>query len=390
MSTFRYRADINLDALEHNILEIRRRIGSDRKLCCVLKANGYGHGSVMLAKFLENLHQVDFFATACVDEAMELKDAGITLPMLILGETWRDQYKVAITNQLRLTVFSMEDALLISEAAQSLNIKAKIHIKIDTGMGRIGFLPCKATVDDIVKISQMEGIELEGMFTHFACADMVDRQATKNQICQYNQMIQSLEELGVQIPIKHSANSAGIMEYEEAHMDMVRAGIILYGLYPSDEISKQSIDLQPVMSLKSHVTYVKTVPEETTVSYGSTFVTNKESVLATIPVGYADGYFRSLSNKGYVLIHGQKAPICGRVCMDQMVVDVTHISQVVAGDEVTIVGRDQNSTLPVETVADMAGSFNYEFVCAVSRRVPRVYYRNGIETKIVSYLKGDN
>lgn len=387
MSTFRYCANINLDALEHNIAEIRRLIGSDRKLCCVIKANAYGHGAVALAEFLEK-QGVDYFAVACMDEALELRHCGIASPLLILGETWKDQYEDAVRENVTLTIFSYEDAKVLSETACASGRTAKIHIKLDTGMSRIGLNVSEASADTIAQISKLPGIELEGLFTHFACADMDGRRQTEIQISRYRQMEQWLEDRGVMIPVKHCANSAGIMEYKDVHMDMVRAGIIIYGLYPSDEISHETIDLEPVMSLKSHVTFVKTIPKGTPVSYGGTFVAEKDMRIATIPVGYADGYFRSLSNKGRVLIRGEYAPICGRVCMDQFMVDVTDISGVMPGDEVTLVGADGDRYLSVEAVSEPAGSFNYEFVCEVSRRVPRVYYRGGKKIKEVFYLPG--
>lgn len=387
MSTFRYCANIDLDAFEHNIDEIRRQIGNEPKLCCVVKANGYGHGAVELVRALEN-KSVDYLAAACVDEALELRAAGILLPILILGATGENQFAEAVRQDITLTVFTLDDAKKLSETALEMSKKAKIHVKLDTGMSRIGFSADEASADQIAEISKLEGVALEGLFTHFACADMQGREKTDRQIQKYQSMIEWLLERGVHIPVKHCANSAGIMEYKDIHMDMVRAGIIIYGLYPSEEISKQSLDLRPVMSLKSHVTYIKTIEAGTEVGYGGTFTAPKDMVLATIPVGYADGYFRSLSNKGRVLIHGQYAPIKGRVCMDQMMVDITDIDNVCVGDEVTLMGRDGDKFLSVEEVSETAGSFNYEFVCAVSRRVPRAYFRDEKKIKEVHYLPG--
>ena len=387
MSTFRYYADIDFDALAHNVSEIRRRIGERTKLCSVIKANAYGHGAVEFAQFLENGY-TDWFAVSSVDEGLELRNAGIKKPVLVLGTTFECQYKEAIKNDITLTVYTYDSAKRLSEAAVLCNKTANVHIKLDTGMGRIGFSVCEASADAIAAIAGLENIDVEGLFTHFACADMEDRETTNRQIKKYKKMVDMLLDRGIDIPLKHCANSAGIMEYSEVHMDMVRAGIILYGLYPSDEISHETIDLKPVMSLKSHIAYIKTIPAGTAVSYGGTYVTDKETVLATIPVGYADGYFRSLSNKGSVLIHGQYAPICGRVCMDQFMVDITDIPEVHEGDSVVIMGRDGDQMLSAEEISSLAGSFNYELVCEVSRRVPRVYYEHGRRIKEVHYLSG--
>ena len=387
MSTFRYCANIDLDAFEHNICQIRSQLAPDTKLCCVIKANAYGHGAVEIADVLEQLH-VDYLAVACVDEALELRVSGVHAPILILGETWHDQFEDAIKNEITLTIFTLEDAKRLSAIACQLGRTAKIHVKLDTGMSRIGFQCTEASADAIAQIAALPGIELEGMFTHFACADMEGRAKTEAQISKYQQMEAWLSDRKVEIPVKHCANSAGIMDYKQVQMDMVRAGIIIYGLYPSDEISHESLDLKPVMSLQSHITHVKTIAPGTAVSYGGTYVAKEDTVLATIPVGYADGYLRSLSGKGCVLIRGERAPICGRVCMDQMMVDVTHIKDVSVGDTVTLVGTQNGAVLSVEEVSGLAGSFNYEFVCEVARRVPRVYMRNGRKIKEVHYLPG--
>ena len=387
MSTFRYCANIDLDAFEHNICQIRSQLASDTKLCCVIKANAYGHGAVEIASVLEQMH-VDYLAVACVDEALELRVSGVCAPILILGETWHDQFEDAILNNITLTIFTLEDARRLSGLACQMGRTAKIHVKLDTGMSRIGFSCTEASADEIAVIAALPGIQFEGMFTHFACADMTGRAKTEAQIAKYQQMEQWLLDRGVMIPIKHCANSAGIMDYKEVQMNMVRAGIIIYGLYPSDEISHGSLDLKPVMSLQSHVTHVKTIAPGTAVSYGGTYVASRDTILATVPVGYADGYLRSLSGKGNVLIRGKRAPICGRVCMDQMMVDVTDIKDVCVGDTVTLVGTQEGAVLSVEEVSELAGSFNYEFICEVARRVPRVYWKNGRKIKEVHYLPG--
>ncbi len=387
MSTYRYYAEIDLDALDHNVREIRKYIGGGVKLCCVIKANAYGHGAIEVAQFLEE-GRTDWFAVSSVDEALELRWAGIEKPILVLGTTFAAQYETAVRHHITLTIYTEDAARTLSDAAVRCGMRANIHIKLDTGMSRIGFEMSEASADAICRIAGLPNLKIEGLFTHFACADMRGREPTLRQLDQYLEMVRVLKRRGIEIPLKHCANSAGIMAYREAHMDMVRAGIMLYGLYPSEEISHDSVDLRPVMSLKSRVAYIKTVPAGTPVSYGGTYVTDRETVLATVPVGYADGYFRSLSGIGRVLIHGQEAPIRGRICMDQFMVDVTGIEDVCAGDAVVLVGRDGDHRLCAEEVADLAGSFNYELVCEVGRRVPRVYTVAGKKIKEVYYLYG--
>lgn len=387
MNTFRYYADIDLDAFEHNIKEIRKCIGSETMLCGVIKANGYGHGAVPLAKEMEAMG-VEWFAVSCVDEALELRQNGIQKPVLILGVAEEERYGEIIENDITPTIFTYKAAKKLSEVLKAYPEKQpfNIHIKIDTGMSRIGFFPDGKSVEEIVKISKLPGIYIQGLFTHFACADMSGREVTKKQIEKYEWVAEQLEKHGISVPIKHCANSAGIMAYKEAYFNMVRAGIIIYGLYPSEEMDKDTLKLCPVMSLKSRITYIKEVPEGTGVSYGSTYIAKRPTRIATIPVGYADGYSRGLSGKGRVLIKGQYAPVIGRVCMDQMMVDITGLQGIEEGDIVTLVGRDGDAFIPVEEPAGKAGSFNYEFVCSVSRRVPRVYYKNSQKVEEIHYL----
>lgn len=387
MSTFRYYAEIDMDAFEHNIREIRRKIGEDTMLCAVVKANGYGHGAVALAKAMEAMG-VDWLAVSCADEGIELRHSGITLPILVLGASADSQFEDMIRENITPTIFTLKAARALDRAADAFPEKkpVNIHIKLDTGMGRIGFSDDEKSIQTILEIGRLPNLRIEGLFTHFACADMYGTERTNRQLERYEAMAERLKNEGLDIPVKHCANSAGIMAYEGAYMNMVRAGIIIYGLYPSDEVDKSLIDLYPVMSLRSHITFIKEVPEGTEISYGATFVTSRPSKIATVPVGYADGYFRQLSGKGRVLIKGQYAPIVGRVCMDQMMVDITDLSDIDEGDVVTLVGKDGIREIPVEEPAALAGSFNYEFVCNVSRRVPRVYMKNGQKVGEVSYL----
>ena len=351
----------------------------------MIKADGYGHGAVPIAKELNKIG-VDAFAVAILEEGITLRNNGIRQPILILGYTSEYQYSSLIQYEIEPTVFCYEMAESLSKIAQALGKDAKIHIKLDTGMNRIGFKPTKESVDIIEKIAKLPNIKIQGIFTHFACADEADKTETYEQERKYDQFITWLEERDIYIPIKHVSNSASIIDLDGFRKDMVRSGIITYGLYPSEEVSKDVLDLRPAMELKTHIVYIKEVEAGEGISYNHTYVTDKKTKIATIPVGYADGYPRSLSSKGKVLIRGQYAPIIGRICMDQFMVDVTDIEGVSVMDEVTLVGHDGNKMLTVEEVANEAGSFNYEFVCGIGKRVPRVYIRNG-EMKEAEYFE---
>ncbi len=366
-------ATIDLDAVTWNLENMRKNISEDTKIIAVLKADAYGHGAVPIAQHIEALPYIWGIAVACVEEGMELREAGIKKPILILGYTFAEDYPTIIEHDMRPAVFTFEMAQHLSDAAVKMNQTAKIHIKVDTGMGRIGYRDIDEAVPEILKISKLPHIEIEGIFTHFARADETETAPAYVQLEKFQQFISRLEAEGLSIPMKHCSNSAGIIRMKEANMDAVRAGIILYGLYPSDEVEKEPVALRPVMELKTHISYVKTVEKGTAISYGGTFVTQKEIKVATIPVGYADGYCRGLSNKGYVLIHGKKAPILGRVCMDQFMVDVTEIQDAKILDEVTLLGRDGKEKITLEELGDLSGRFNYEFACCISKRVPRVY-----------------
>lgn len=366
-------ATIDLDAVTWNLENMKKNISEDTKIIAVLKADAYGHGAVPIAQHIESLPYIWGMAVACVEEGMELREAGIKKPILILGYTFAEDYPTIIEHDMRPAVFTLEMAQHLSDAAVKMNQTAKIHIKIDTGMGRIGYRDIEEAVPEILKISKLPHIEVEGIFTHFARADESETTPAYIQLEKFRKFISRLEEEGLSIPMKHCSNSAGIIRMKEANMDAVRAGIILYGLYPSDEVEKEPVALRPVMELKTHISYLKTVKKGTAISYGGTFVTQKETKVATIPVGYADGYCRGLSNKGYVLIHGKKAPILGRVCMDQFMVDVTEINDAKILDEVTLLGRDGKEKITLEELGDLSGRFNYEFACCISKRVPRVY-----------------
>lgn len=365
-------AEVSLPAIGHNIAEVRKRIAPDVKLLAVIKADAYGHGAVTVGKYLED--RVDYFAVATLEEAVELREHGIQLPVLILGYTSPQQYEDVVAYDITQTIYSRETAELLDAAAANQGKKAKIHIALDTGMTRIGFQAAEPDADEIKGISCLEHIDLEGMFTHFSCADQVDKTYCSSQLEKFDCMAAMLERRGVDIPVKHVCNSAGIMEFDDYRYDMVRSGIVTYGLYPSEAVQKERLDLIPALAWKSHVIHVKDVGPGLGVSYGATYVTSGPLTrIATVSVGYADGYPRALSSRGRVLIHGQYAPILGRVCMDQIMVDVTGIPDVKTEDVVTLAGRDGERFISMEEIADPAGRFNYEMACNINKRVTRIY-----------------
>lgn len=365
-------AEISLEAIGHNIREVKKRLPEGVKLLGVVKANAYGHGAVPVASYLEN--QVDYFATATIEEAVELRENGISAPILILGYVSPSQYGDLVEYDITQTIDSYAQALALEKEAARQNRKAKAHLAVDTGMTRIGFQVTEHDADEAAKIADLPHIELEGMFTHFSCADQEDKTYCSMQMEKYDKMTALLAERGVTIPLRHICNSAGIMEFDDHRFEMVRSGIITYGIYPSEEVKKERLDLIPALSWKSHVIHVKEVGPGIGVSYGATYVTEKPMTrIATVSAGYADGYPRALSNQGCVLIHGKKAPIIGRICMDQMMVDVTDIPDVQVEDVVTLVGTDGDETITVEEIANPAARFDYEMLCDISSRVTRVY-----------------
>ena len=365
-------AEISLEAIGHNIREVKKRLPEGVKLLGVVKANAYGHGAVPVASYLEN--KVDYFATATIEEAVELRENGISAPILILGYVSPSQYGDLVEYDITQTIDSYAQALALEKEAARQNRKAKAHLAVDTGMTRIGFQVTEHDADEAAKIADLPHIELEGMFTHFSCADQEDKTYCSMQMEKYDKMTALLAERGVTIPLRHICNSAGIMEFDDHRFEMVRSGIITYGIYPSEEVKKERLDLIPALSWKSHVIHVKEVGPGIGVSYGATYVTEKPMTrIATVSAGYADGYPRALSNQGCVLIHGKKAPIIGRICMDQMMVDVTDIPDVQVEDVVTLVGTDGDETITIEEIADPAARFDYEMLCDISSRVTRVY-----------------
>ena len=375
----RVKAVVSLDAIAHNFEEMKKNIADGTKIVAVIKADGYGHGAEAIARLIEGYEYIWGFAAATAEEAIQLKDAGVKKPVLILGLVFEEYFQELIQKEVRMTVCDYDMAKALSEEAVRQGRQVHIHIGLDTGMSRIGFADKPESVEEIKRIAALSNIEIEGMFTHFARADETDKSPAEDQLKRYLAFVELLDKAGVQIPLKHCSNSAGIIRMPEANLNMVRAGITIYGIYPSAEVERDIVKLIPAMELKSHVAFVKDLPAGTAISYGGTFASETDLRVATIPVGYADGYPRTLSNKGWVLIHGQKAPILGRICMDQFMVDVTHIADVKHGDEVTLIGKDGDECIHIDELGDLSGRFSYEFACDISKRVPRVYIKDGRE-----------
>jgi len=382
---YRVQADIDLDAIYENIRNTKKRIKDGTKIMAVIKADGYGHGAVAVAKTIDKC--VDAYGVAIVEEAVELRKMGITKDILILGVSSKEQYETIVKYDIMQTTFDLDMAKCLDMEAKKQNKKAKVHIKLDTGMTRIGFKDNDDSIEVIKKINELDNIIIDGIFSHFACADEKDKTSANRQFERFTNFVNKLEANGIKVNTKHISNSAGIIDMKEVNLDMVRSGISTYGLYPSNEVNKDNLILKPAMTIKTRITFVKEVEEGVGVSYNSTYVTKKKTKIATIPVGYADGYPRQLSSKGRVLIHGKSVSIIGRICMDQFMVDVSDIDDVKAGDEVTLVGKDKNEFISVEELSSLAGSFNYEFVCDIGKRIPRVYYRNGKKVGTFDYYE---
>ena len=363
-------AKIDLSAIRDNFLAIREKAGAS--VMAVVKANAYGHGAVKVAQMLEK--DCAFFGVASVAEALELRGAGIQKPILLLGHVPVRYYEAVVKEEIRPAISCYEQAQALSQEAVRQGKTAGFHFAVDTGMSRIGFQVTEEAADICAKIAKLPGLYAEGLFSHFATADTIDLTRTKAQAELFAAFDKMLQDRGVKIPLRHLDNSAGIMHFG-CHYDIVRAGIALYGLYPSEEVDKKLLPLKPAMSWHTEVSHVKTLEPGREISYGGTYVTEKPTVVATIPVGYADGYRRSLSNRFYVLIRGKRAPILGRVCMDQFMVDVTDIPDVKPGDGVVLMGADGDEMISAEEIAEAANSFNYEQICDLSRRVARVYTR---------------
>ena len=370
-------AKIDLDAIRNNLYAIKALLSPSARILAVIKADGYGHGAIPIAETLQDEDCLAGFAVATAEEALELRQNGIAKPILILGYVFPEHYPMLVAQQIRPAVFTLDMAVQLSQAASGQQRDIPVHIKIDTGMSRIGMPANAQSAQLIAQIAALPHLVTEGMFTHFARADEADKTSALSQLSQFQQMVRLTRQAGVRIPYVHCSNSAAIIDLPQANMDLVRAGIILYGLWPSQEVQKDRIRLQPALELVSHVASVKRLEAGRSVSYGGTYTAAEPRIIATIPVGYADGYPRSLSNKGCVLIHGRRAPVLGRVCMDQFMVDVTHIPDVKTGDRVILAGRDGEQALTLEELGERSGRFNYEFACGLSKRIPRVFYKNG-------------
>lgn len=367
-------AEIDLDAIAYNTRNIKKLIG-DKDLIAVVKANCYGHGVIdIIPTLLEN--GVSRFAVAMISEALEIRDNKITAPVMILGFTPLYLGEELINNNIEQTVYDLDYAKELSKIALTLNKKAKIHIAIDTGMGRIGFLPNEKSIDNITEICSLEGIEVIGIFTHFSTSDEKDKEYSHEQFTKMLSVMDTLKKRGIDIPLKHVANSGAIIDLPDTYLDAVRAGIILYGYYPSDEIDKNNLALKPALTLKATITNVKTLEKDMYVSYGRTFKTSNETIVATIPVGYADGYLRKLAENGKVIIKGEFAPIIGRICMDQFMIDVTNIPDVKIGDEVILLGEKNGLKYNADDMAKKLDTINYEVTCMLKSRLPRVYIKD--------------
>ncbi len=375
------RVKIDLDAISANLDAIREKVNVP--VMAVVKADAYGHGAIQVARLLQG--KCAFFGVSSILEALELRQAGLTTPILILGHTPVSAFQAAVREEIRPTIYRWEDAASLSEAALQVGKLARFHFAVDTGMSRLGFQATEEAVDVCVRIAALPGLEPEGIFSHFATADCEDLGRARQQKQRFDDFCEMLQARGVRVPIRHMDNSAGLMNFD-SHYEMVRAGIVLYGMYPSREVPPEKLPLRPALQWLSRVTHVKTLPPGREISYGGAYVTTRDTVVATVPVGYADGYRRSLSGKFYVLIQGKPAPILGRICMDQLMVDVTDIPGVKPGDRVTLVGTDGESRISMEEISAASESFNYEFVCGISRRVPRIYVSGGKTIHSVHYL----
>ena len=379
-------AAVDLDAIRYNMEHMHANLKPGTRMIGVIKTDGYGHGAVPIGRELEKLDYVFGYAVATAEEALILRHARLTKPILILGYTFPYCYEELIRQEVRPAVFRQDTIDELAACAAKLHKTVKVHVKVDTGMTRVGIRPDESGLAFVDKVLHTEGIELEGIFTHFARADETDKSCARKQLDRFREFIRQIEEtFDYSIPVKHCSNSAGIVELPEANMDVVRAGITLYGLWPSDEVSRNIVPLKPALALKSHIVYIKEVDKGVAISYGGTYVTPKQMRVATIPVGYGDGYPRGLSNKGYVLIRGRKAPILGRVCMDQFMVSVEEIPDAQEGDEVTLIGTDGIEQITMEELGELSGRFNYELACDLGKRIPRVYMKDGVVVSSKDY-----
>ena len=379
-------AEVDLDAIAHNMREIRKITDKNAQIMAVVKADAYGHGFLETAKTLLD-NGADRLAVAVLQEGKQLRSRGVDVPILILGASSPDDAEDLINFEITPNVFDLEFAKALSYEAEKKEKVTKVHIKLDTGMTRIGFVADDGDnskiIDEILQVSKLPYIEIEGIFSHFSTSDEFDREYTLMKFMRFMSVVNALEERGLHIPIRHICNSAGIMMYPEMHLDMVRPGVILYGMYPSDEVDKSRLDLIPAMTLKSRITLVKEVESGRGVSYGKEYITDRNTKIATVPIGYADGYLRRIAEKGCMMVNGEKAPIIGRICMDQCMIDVTNVHNIDKGDEAIIFGREG---ITIDTLAEWLETINYEVACVIGKRIPRIYTKNGKAVKVLNYL----
>jgi alanine racemase len=369
------RAEIYLDNIVHNLSEVKRWVGKKVKIMGVVKANAYGHGACHVAKVLVE-NGVCYLGVATIEEALELRECGINIPILVFGYTPLTQAEELIVHNITQTVFDINYVEDLEKIALNVGKKAKVHVKIDTGMGRIGYTDLKVAEKEIEKMMEMEGVEVEGIFSHFATSDEKDKSYAEQQFDMFKKLLERLKEKRINIPLKHMANSGAIIDLKYTYLDMVRPGIVLYGSYPSEEV-KRPLDLRQTMGFKTKIVYIKEVPEGTSISYGKTFITKRKSKIATLPVGYADGFNRLLSNNYHVLVKGKYAAVIGRICMDQTMIDVTDIEGVEVGDDVIIFGNQEGEKITAEEIAKKLNTIPYEVYCGISSRVPRIYIYKG-------------
>jgi alanine racemase len=385
-------AKVNLDAIRNNLTAIREYVNYNMdhevKVMAVVKADGYGHGAIPISRELEKLH-VDYIAVAIYQEGIQLREEGVSVPILVLGNTHEEAFEELVRYNLTQTVYSIELAQKLNYFGEQSGKKVRVHVKVDTGMGRLGFRliggSMEQSVEEILQLTQYRHLECEGLFTHFSKADEVDISYTNMQVDLFEKLLGRLEAQGITFPLIHASNSAGLIDHQRARFNMVRAGIALYGLYPSDTVS-HAINLQPALSISSHIIFLKNVEKDEYISYGGIFKTSRPSKIATVPIGYADGYSRALSNKGRVLIRGQYAPVVGRVCMDQMLVDVTDIEGVTEDDEVVLIGASDGQHIFVEELARHMNTINYEVICSIGKRVPRIYMKENEVVETIDYF----
>ena len=373
--------EVNLDNLAYNVRQIKNNIKDPTLIMGIVKADAYGHGAAEVARVLLE-EEVKRLGVAVLDEAIALRQEGIDVPILILGYTPPQLFDKVLEYRITPTLYNYQDALKLSELASKNGSSVKVHLKLDTGMGRIGMIPGQDSLDMVSNIYKLPGIIIEGIFTHFSVADEKDKTYTREQFKKFTEFVSALKERGIDIPLRHAGNSAASIDLPETHLDMVRPGVILYGLYPSDEVEKERLSLKPLATLKTVIAHVKTVPPGTSVGYGRKYISAGERVIATLPIGYADGYTRLLSGKASVLVHGVRAPLAGNICMDQCMIDVTGIEDVKVGDEVVLIGRQGDEVIPAEELASLLGTINYEIMCMIGKRVPRVYIKDGKVQKI--------